>query len=148
MTVYYFDHAASSWPKPPEVIREMSRAVEEYAANPGRGSHEMAVRASRTLFKTRKKLAELFHVRNENDIVFALNTSAALNLAIKGFLNKGDHVISTHIEHNSVRRPLEYLKQKERISVTYLPGKSKRTNQSGRFETGHTSGNPASRVQP
>ena len=117
---YYFDHAASSWPKPPEVVQAMMEAVEEYGANPGRGAHRLAMKASRTLFQTRKRLAELFQIGNENDIVFAANTSVALNQAIKGYLRAGDHVITTTVEHNSVRRPLEYLKRKLGIRITYL----------------------------
>ena len=88
----------------------MMQCMQEYAANPGRGSHQMAVKASRVLFETRKNIAKLFGIRNPNDISFALNTTHALNQAIKGFVKPGDHVICTNVEHNSVRRPLEYLK--------------------------------------
>ncbi len=120
MQIRYFDHAASSWPKPPAVIEAMMQCIEEYGANPGRGSHKLAVRASRTLFEARYNLSRLFNILNPNDISFALNTSMALNQAIKGFLKPGDHVISTSIEHNSVRRPLEYLKNKIGIEITYI----------------------------
>ncbi|WP_409343667.1 aminotransferase class V-fold PLP-dependent enzyme [Paenibacillus sp. MBLB4367] len=120
MSVYYFDHAASSWPKPKEVVEAMSACVLEYAANPGRGSHQMAVKASRTLFETRKHLAKLFRVANPNDISFSLNTTEALNLAIKGFVKENDHVICTTLEHNSIRRPLEYLRRTKNISITYI----------------------------
>ncbi|WP_438445180.1 aminotransferase class V-fold PLP-dependent enzyme [Gorillibacterium sp. sgz5001074] len=118
--VKYFDHAASSWPKPPEVIEAMAKCVSEYAANPGRGGHQMAVQASRVLFQTRVQLAKLFGVRNANDIVYASNTTEALNLAIKGYVKPGMHVISTGVEHNSVRRPLEYMVRKHGAEVTYL----------------------------
>lgn len=94
--------------------------MEQAAANPGRGSHQMAVQASRVLFEGRKRLAKLFKVKNPNDIVYALNTTMALNLAIKGFVKEGDHVICTAVEHNSVRRPLEYLKRTRNIQVTYI----------------------------
>lgn len=120
MKVRYFDNAASSWPKPPAVIEAMNQCMVEYAANPGRGSHRMAVKASRALFETRKNIAKLFGIKNPNDIAFALNTTAALNLAIKGFVQTGDHVICTAVEHNSVRRPLEYLKSTKAIEITYL----------------------------
>ena len=116
----YFDNAASSWPKPSAVIEAMSRCVLEYAANPGRGSHQMAVQASRILFETRKHAAKLFGIKNPNDISFALNTTHALNQAIKGFVQEGDHVICTSIEHNSVRRPLEYLREVRNVEVTYM----------------------------
>ncbi|WP_141336314.1 aminotransferase class V-fold PLP-dependent enzyme [Paenibacillus sp. tmac-D7] len=120
MSTIYLDHAASSWPKPPEVVRAMVECMEEYGANPGRGSHEKAVKASRTLFEGRKQLARLFHIKNPNDIAYALNTTMALNMAIKGFVREGDHVICTAVEHNSVRRPLEYLKAAKGVQVSYV----------------------------
>lgn len=80
----------------------------------------MAVRASRILFDTRKQLSKLFNIKNPNDIAFASNTTMALNMAIKGWLKPGDHVIATSVEHNSVRRPLYYLEQKIGIEVTYI----------------------------
>lgn len=82
----------------------------------------MAVRASRVLFDTRKQLSKLFNIKNPNDIAFASNTTMALNMAIKGWLKPGDHVIATTVEHNSVRRPLFYLEQKIGIQVTYIEG--------------------------
>jgi cysteine desulfurase family protein len=121
MTVLYFDHAASSWPKPPAVAEAMMKCITEYAANPGRGSHQLGVRASRVLFEGRKQLAQLFHIANPNDISYALNTTGALNLAIKGFVKPGDHVICTAVEHNSVRRPLEYMRAVHQVEITYAP---------------------------
>ncbi|OXM84529.1 aminotransferase class V-fold PLP-dependent enzyme [Paenibacillus rigui] len=123
--VAYFDHAASSWPKPPEVLQAMQECMLHYSANPGRGSHQMAVKASRVLFETRKHLAKLFKIKNPNDISFALNTTMALNQAIKGFVQAGDHVVCTAVEHNSVRRPLEYLKRTKGISITYVKTNAK-----------------------
>lgn len=121
----YLDHAATSWPKAPGVTEAVMEAMTKHAANPGRGSHAMAVRASRILFDTRKSLARLFGVRNPNDIAFAVNTTMALNMAIKGFIRAGDHVITTSIEHNSVRRPLYHLNQSDGVEVTYLPADEK-----------------------
>ncbi|WP_217596497.1 aminotransferase class V-fold PLP-dependent enzyme [Cohnella sp. GbtcB17] len=117
----YLDNAATSWPKPPGVMEAMEKVMREAAANPGRGSHEMAVKASRVLFEGRKMLARLFKIANPNDIAYMLNTTHALNQAIQGLLAPGDHVITTAMEHNSVRRPLEALKRKLGIRVTYLP---------------------------
>lgn len=119
-SIIYLDHAATSWPKPPEVMEAMKQAMESAAANPGRGSHRMAVNASRVLYQTRRTLATLFKVDNPNDIALTGNTTEALNLAIKGYLAEGDHVIATMIEHNSVRRPLEYLKRTRGIQVDYI----------------------------
>jgi cysteine desulfurase family protein len=125
LDIAYFDHAASSWPKPPEVVRAMQECMLHYAANPGRGSHHMAVQASRILFDTRKHLAKLFKIKNPNDISFALNTTMALNQAIFGYVREGDHVICTSVEHNSVRRPLEFLRKTKGISITYLKTNAK-----------------------
>ncbi|KPV57939.1 cysteine desulfurase [Paenibacillus sp. A3] len=128
MSVIYLDHAASSWPKPPEVLKAMHDCMEQFAANPGRGSHELAVKASRVLFEGRKQLAKLFNIKNPNDIAYALNTTFALNLAIKGFVKEGDHILCTAVEHNSVRRPLEYLKRTKNVQVTYV-----KTDEQGRL---------------
>jgi cysteine desulfurase family protein len=100
----------------------MQTCMMEYTANPGRGSHQMAVRASRVLFETRKNAAKLLGIKNPNDISFALNTTHALNQAIKGFVREGGHVICTNIEHNSVRRPLEYVRAMRNVQVTYVAG--------------------------
>jgi cysteine desulfurase family protein len=116
----YLDHAATSWPKPPQVTEAMLQAALNDAANPGRGSHAMAVRASRIMFDTRKWLAKLFHIKNPNDIAFTCNTTMALNMAIKGWVKPGDHVIATSVEHNSVRRPLYDLELKHGVQVSYI----------------------------
>jgi cysteine desulfurase family protein len=118
--VIYLDNAATTWPKPKSVTEAMMECMELYGANPGRGGHRMSVQASRILFETRVNLAKLFHIQNPNDIAFALNTTAALNLAIRGFVKKGDHVILTSVEHNSVRRPIEYLRRTMGVQITYV----------------------------
>jgi cysteine desulfurase family protein len=120
MEVNYLDNAASSWPKPPQVMEAMMTYIRDNGANPGRGSHKMAVDASRALFEGRKQLGRLFGIKNPNDISYSLNTTEALNLAIKGFLQDGDHVICTAVEHNSVRRPLEYLRKNKGIEISYV----------------------------
>lgn len=137
--VIYLDHAATSWPKPQQVLDAMYHCMQYDAANPGRGSHTMAVRASRVLFDTRKSLAKLFRINNPNDISFAMNTTGALNQAIKGFVKPGDHVIATAVEHNSVRRPLEYLKRTIGIEVTYVELDEAGRLQSKRVEEAITS---------
>jgi cysteine desulfurase family protein len=119
-SIIYLDHAATSWPKPPTVNQAMQTAMEESAANPGRGNHSMAVKASRVLFECRMELAKLFEINNANDIAFTNNTTIALNMAIKGILKEGDHVVATMVEHNSVRRPLEYLKRTRGITIDYV----------------------------
>lgn len=119
--IIYLDHAATSWPKPPAVLEAVQHALLHESANPGRGSHRMAVQASRTLLKARQQLARLLDVRNPVDIAFTANTTVALNMAIFGYVRPGDHVIATMTEHNSVWRPLEALKRSLDIQVTYIP---------------------------
>lgn len=118
--ILYMDHAATSWPKPEQVLVAMEKAMREEGANPGRGGHMMASRAGKRLMKARMAIAELLHVRNPMDIAFMLNTTMALNTALHGYLEFGDHVIATSVEHNSVSRPLEWLKQEKGINVTYI----------------------------
>jgi cysteine desulfurase family protein len=127
--VIYLDNAASSWPKPDAVAERMAECVREFAANPGRGSHQVGMRANRVLFECRQKLARLFGVKNSDHIVFTQNATEALNLAIHGVLRQGDHVITTTLEHNSVRRPLEYLRKVRGVEITYV-----RASEDGVFE--------------
>ncbi|WNS42240.1 aminotransferase class V-fold PLP-dependent enzyme [Paenibacillus sp. MMS20-IR301] len=116
----YLDHAATSWPKPPEVAAAMMDALQHSGANAGRGNHSLAMGTGRVLVRARSLLAELFSVANAQNIAFTHNTTMGLNMAIKGTLQPGDHVISTMTEHNSVRRPLEYLRRTIGIEVDYL----------------------------
>jgi cysteine desulfurase family protein len=117
----YLDNAASTWPKPQEVAEAMSKAVLQYAANPGRGSHALAQRAGQVLQQTRERVAELFHVSNPKQISFFSNATGALNQAIKGLQwEKGDRVVTTSYEHNSVRRPLAYLQSMHGVEVIYI----------------------------
>jgi cysteine desulfurase/selenocysteine lyase len=117
----YFDQAASSFPKPKKVAEAVGQAITSYGANPGRGGHSLAVKAGQTIFETRIKIAKLFGERNANNVIFYQNATYALNQAIQGLqLKKGFHIITTALEHNSVRRPLELLKKKFEIELTYI----------------------------
>ncbi|MBU3181357.1 aminotransferase class V-fold PLP-dependent enzyme [Clostridium psychrophilum] len=115
----YLDNAATSFPKPPKVYSEVLRCMENYAANPGRSSHDMAIEASSKIMDTRQELSEFFNIPDLLNIVFTCNATQSLNIGIKGILKPGDHVISTVIEHNSVLRPLNYLSKKG-ITFTLL----------------------------
>jgi len=105
----YLDNAATSWPKPPAVAREMARCLQEYGANPGRSGHKMAVKAAEKIFECRENLAAMFGVENPLSFVFTTNATGAINLALKGLLRSGDHVVYSSMEHNSVVRPLKRL---------------------------------------
>jgi cysteine desulfurase family protein len=120
MRIIYLDNAASTWPKPPGVKEMMAEVLDDFAANPGRGGHALAMKASKTVFRTRVQLSRLFGIQNPNDLFFYLNATQALNQAIKGFLKEGDHVVTSSIEHNSVRRPLEYMRRTKQVEITYV----------------------------
>lgn len=98
----------------------MLEALQHAGANAGRGTHSMAIGTGRILVRARMALAELFGIENAQDIAFTHNTTMSLNMAIHGTLQPGDHVISTMTEHNSVRRPLEYLRKTKGIEIDYL----------------------------
>lgn len=115
----YFDNAATSFPKPPEVYEEVSNCMRTYAANPGRSSHSMAISADSKIMETRTRISKLFNISDALNVVFTKNATEALNIGIKGVLKKKDHVISTVIEHNSVLRPLHAL-SKENVDITLI----------------------------
>ncbi len=102
----YLDNAATSWPKPEEVYRAMDEFARNHAGNPGRSGHRMAVEAERRVQGCREALARLLNAGSPARVVLTLNATDALNIALKGFLRPGDHVITSHTEHNSINRPL------------------------------------------
>src|SRR5699024_2086699 len=119
----YFDQAASSFPKPREIAESMYNIMVTNGANPGRGGHALAREASQIIQETRERIAVMFDCSDPNKCIFHSNATSALNQAIKGFgLKEGDHVITTAYEHNSVRRPLEHLRQVHNIDITYIEG--------------------------
>lgn len=107
----YLDNAATSWPKPDEVYSALGEFLKEKGANPGRGSHRMALDAARAIMETRSDLGTLLGIDPPERIVFTANTTQALNLAILGTLKPGDHVIASDVEHNAVLRPLIALRE-------------------------------------
>lgn len=115
----YFDNAATTLQKPERVAQAVMEAMGTFG-NPGRGVHEPAMAASRAVYDARCALAQLFHGENPARIAFTANATEALNIAIKGILNPGDHVITTAMEHNSVLRPLYELEGKG-VELTILP---------------------------
>jgi len=107
--VIYLDNAATSFPKPECVYEEVYRCMKEYGANPGRSGHKLSLRAGRVIYETRELLCQLFNISNPMRLIFTSNATDSLNLAIKGVLMKGDHVITSSMEHNSVLRPIKAL---------------------------------------
>jgi cysteine desulfurase family protein len=122
--VIYFDNAATSWPKPPGVVEAMTRFMENVGANPGRSGHHLSVEAGRIVYEARELVAELFNVADPLRVVFGANVTEALNLALRGYLRAGDHVVTSSMEHNSVMRPLRALATdacRQAIDLTVVP---------------------------
>lgn len=115
----YFDNAATTLHKPDCVVQAVTEALCSLG-NSGRSSHSTALGASRVIYETRRALAALFHAESPERIAFTSNSTAALNTAIKGSLNPGDHVITTALEHNSALRPL-YEMEDRGVALTVLP---------------------------
>jgi len=115
----YFDNAATSYPKPPSVYEAINFTLQHVGANPGRGEHSLSQSANRIIFKARETIAEFFNIPNSRNIVFTSNGTEAINLALKGFLKPGDHGIISSMEHNSVVRPLNSLKN-DGVNVTIV----------------------------
>lgn len=119
----YFDNAATTLHKPHEVIEAVVHAMTT-AGNASRGTHTGSLAASRTVYETRKKIADFFHCSRAVHVIFTSNSTEALNIAICGTLGKGDHIISTDLEHNSVLRPLYHLEE-QGASLTFLSANKK-----------------------
>ena len=117
--IIYFDNAATSWPKPDEVIAAMNRYLCGIGGSPGRSGHRLSIEAGRIILETREALAKLFGLGDPFRIVFTKNATEALNLCLRGLLKMGDHVITSSMEHNSVMRPLRAL-QKEGVELSIL----------------------------
>jgi cysteine desulfurase family protein len=118
----YLDNAATSCPKPHEVVEAVTQALSDVCANPSRGAYELSLQASRSLLRTRRAVADLFNIGDESRVIFTLNATHALNIAIKGLLTARrraarTHVVTSSLEHNAVARPLAAL-AKAGVEVT------------------------------
>jgi cysteine desulfurase/selenocysteine lyase len=118
----YLDNAATSYPKPDVVYREMERCMREYCANPGRGGHQMSLASGRAVIEAREEISKFFNIPDSMQLCFTKNATEALNIAITGLLKHGDHVITTSMEHNSVLRPLKTLERDEGVELTIICG--------------------------
>ena len=114
----YLDNAATSFPKPESVYQAMDRFARSSLANPGRAGHKMALAAEHALDDGRHRLNRLFNGKGPDRFAFTLNCTDALNMAFKGVLQAGDHVITTDLEHNSVSRPLRAMELANHITLT------------------------------
>jgi cysteine desulfurase family protein len=117
----YLDNAATSFPKPETVYAALDRFARHSLANPGRSGHRMAQAAEHALADARHRLNRFFNGRSPERFAFTLNATDALNMAVKGVLRDGDHVVTSDLEHNSVSRPLVALAEAGRITLTRIP---------------------------
>src|SRR3972149_3173698 len=115
--VVYLDNSATSYPKPESVYKRIDHILRHVGGNPGRSGHRMALDASRVIFEAREAAARLFNIRDASRIAFTKNVTEAINVAFKGILKPGDHVVTTSIEHNAVVKPLKRL-EGQGISIT------------------------------
>ena len=113
----YLDNAATSWPKPEIVYLAVDHFMREVGATPGRGGYQQVEEAQQIADETRAALAQLFHAPDPQGVVLTLNATQAINMALKGLLHPGDHVVTSSIEHNAMWRPLKAL-EKRGVEVT------------------------------
>ena len=102
----YLDNAATSFPKPNSVIREVTKCISKYCGNPGRSSHQLAIAAADKIFETREVIADFVKSNKCENVIFTPNATYALNMVIKGLVSEGCHCIVSDLEHNSVLRPM------------------------------------------
>jgi len=119
----YMDNAATSLPKPREVMEAMARYVNELGASAGRGAYREAVETGAQINQCRERLRRLFNGEKAEHFVFTLNCSDALNLALRGLVDPGagGHAVCTHIDHNSILRPLAEMESRGWLKVTRVP---------------------------
>jgi cysteine desulfurase family protein len=115
----YFDNAATSWPKPPGVAQAMTHFMNEVGANPGRSAHRLSVQSARIVYAAREAVAQLFNAPDPLRVVFGPNVTEALNLALRGLLRPGEHVVTSSMEHNSMMRPLRAL-ERQGVQLTVV----------------------------
>ena len=115
----YFDNAATTKKKPKAVIEAVVEAM-QCAGNASRGASDESLSSDRIIFSTRKKLSKLFSATSHRQVVFTKNSTEALNIALQGLIDEGDHVVTSNMEHNSVLRPLNYLKKNHNIEIDYI----------------------------
>ncbi len=117
----YLDNSATTFPKPEPVYKFMDSFYRQHGVNPGRSGFDAALEAEEIVMNTRKLLTDLFNPGGENNrLTFSYNASDSLNMIIQGLVTKGDHVVTTMLEHNSVLRPLYHLEMNEVINVSYI----------------------------
>jgi cysteine desulfurase family protein len=122
-SLIYFDNAATAWPKPEQVYRFMDEFYRTHGVNPGRSGYDLAMETGSLLDRLRRRLAKFFGGDEDvsDRLVFGYNVTDALNLIIPGLVSRGDHIITTNLEHNSVIRPVNHMVRDHGAEATYIP---------------------------
>lgn len=107
----YLDNAATTYPKPKNVVDAVTQALYRRGANPGRSGYAMAMETDRAIYLCRRKAAQLFDVGEPENVIFTPGCTQAINIVLKGLLHNGDHVVVSDLEHNAVMRPLEGMRE-------------------------------------
>lgn len=121
MNIIYLDNSATTFPKPEEVYQFMDSFYRENGVNPGRSGFDAAIETEEIIQGTRKMLTDLFNGDDPNRLTFSYNASDSLNMILQGLADRGDHVVTTMLEHNSVLRPLHHLALDGIVEVTHVP---------------------------
>ena len=121
MSLIYLDNAATSFPKPEDTYVFMDRFYRSHGVNPGRSGYDLCMEAGQLVDDTRKLLTAFFNGTDPNRLVFSYNSTDALNLALFGMIGRGDHVVTTALEHNAVLRPLHHLSVEGGVEVEHVP---------------------------
>lgn len=116
----YLDNAATTLFKPPQVYYRSEEVFKNFSANAGRSGHTASLKAAEIIYSSRSTIADFLNIDKPENIIFTFGCTDALNIAIKGLFNSGDHILTTVYEHNSVLRPLEYMKTNENIDYTVV----------------------------
>ncbi len=118
--IIYFDNAATTFPKPQGVLDAAYECARSYCGNAGRGSHTLAMRSAEAIYSAREAVASMFSASPEN-VIFTMNTTQSLNLAIKGIMSRGGHLLISDMEHNSVLRPVAKLQRERKLTYDVFP---------------------------
>ncbi len=119
--IIYLDNAATTFPKPREVLAEMHEVYAKFGVSPGRGTYDLASQAEDIVSRTRNQICQFFGGDSPDRVIFANNATDALNTAILGLATPGGHIISSRLEHNSVLRPMHYLRQEGIVTYDLVP---------------------------
>ena len=130
----YFDHAATSYPKPNAVTKAVKRALSEEGGNPGRSGHPLSLRAAERVFSARECIADFFGLSDERGVIFTKNATEALNLALFVLANGGGRVLCDDMAHNAMLRPLYALEKAGKITLSFFSAKNGERRFRGRAE--------------